>query len=289
MKYSMIKNTGYGGSRMQDTVIGLVQMKAEDENINERFEKIICYANQASSQGVDILCFPEMSLYGFLYKQAINNPVLIPSKFTSRLLDIADKKNITIAVGFIEKGHKEKPYITQFVAFPHRKYQYYRKTHLGESEKEHFYSGSDIPVFTHDKAKIAFQLCWETHIPELSTIQSLKGAEIIFMPFASPMTYEKRKEMWGKYLPARAYDNAVYICACNLIGKDYKQGGGILVYNPKGDLIASDQGWKDDLLIVTLKSDVINRIRNQKVSSMKDRFYLRKRRPELYKDIIREI
>lgn len=262
---------------MLDITIGLVQMSIEEDNIEANLIKVKAFADEASEKKVDILCFPEMCLKG----------VFILSNITERLLDLACEKNITLAIGIIENNSKGKPYITQFVAFPNREYQCYRKTHLGESEEDLFSSGDTLPVFQHEQAKIAFQLCWETHIPELTTIQALKGAEIVFMPFASPVSYKRRKSIWKKYLPARAYDNTVFICACNLIKEEGEKGGGIMVFNPKGELIAEDNGGKEEMLVVQLDAGLLNNLREDKKGNMQGRFFLQKRRPELYEDIKR--
>ena len=68
-------------------------------------------------------------------------------------------------------------------------------------------------------ARMGMQLCLESHMPELALEQSRQGAFLIAMGFASPREAPHEKlERWMRYLPARAYDNGVYVVAANQSG-----------------------------------------------------------------------
>lgn len=273
---------------MQKTKIALVQMNALMGQTGTNLQKIAHYSRKAAQQGVDIICFPELSVIGYSRDQAHLSAEPIPGNSSSYITNLAKQLNITILAGLAELSPvPQKPYITQLVAFPDGSMELYRKTHLGSSEKPYFTAGSTVNVFKGEKAMFGIQICWDTHFPELSTLMSLKGAEIIFAPFASPQVAGNRKEMWLKYLTARAYDNAVFIAACNLIGDNgcSRYSGGAMVIDPKGSLLAEDFSDSESMLLVDLEADLINRIRYQEASSMRDLFYLKGRRPELYKDL----
>jgi predicted amidohydrolase len=66
-------------------------------------------------------------------------------------------------------------------------------------------------VFRARGLSFGIGLCWDWHFPEVATIYSLKGAEVLFAPHASPTIIGDRKEIWLRYLCARAYDNSVYL------------------------------------------------------------------------------
>ena len=74
---------------------------------------------------------------------------------------------------------------------------------------------------------------------------SWQEAQIIFAPFASPMNGVKRFSVWEKYMAARAYDNRVYIAACNFKG--------LALWNPYGNLVSSYK--KDDENITVFDLD----------------------------------
>ncbi len=272
---------------MKKTKIALVQMESLVGERQQNLRKIEHYIKESYRNKVDIICFPEAAIDG--YSKEVDST---KDKEVSELQKIfntwAIDYSITILVGFIEANSTDKPYITYLIATPDGKIDFYRKSHLGKSEIEHFSRGNELPVFKTPTATIGIQICWETHFPEISRVMALKGVDIIFTPFASPVRSGDRKDIWLKYLVARAYDNTVFIASCNLIGINGKGttfGGGALAIDPKGNLIAEDFNEEERILFVELDPELINNIRNQDNNSMKFRYYMNHRRPELYREI----
>lgn len=272
---------------MKDTKIALVQMESVVGERQRNLKKIEHYIKEAYKNKVDIICFPEAAIDGYskeVYYAKDEEISELKKIFTTWAVD----HSITILVGFIEGNCTDKPYITHLIATPDGKIDFYRKSHLGKSEIEHFSSGNELPVFKTPTSTIGIQICWETHLPEISRVMALKGADIIFTPFASPVKTGDRRDIWLKYLAARAYDNTVFVAACNLIGPNGKGttfGGGLLALDPKGNLIEEDFNGEESILFVELDSELINNIRNQDNNSMKFTYYMNHRRPELYKEI----
>lgn len=271
---------------MKKTKIALVQMESLVGERQRNLKKIEHYIKEAYKNKVDIICFPEAAIDGYskeVYYAKDEEISELKNIFTTWAVD----HSITILVGFIEGNSTDKPYITHLIATPDGKIDFYRKSHLGKSEIGHFSRGNELPVFKTPTSTIGIQICWETHLPEISRVMALKGADIIFTPFASPVKTGDRRDIWLKYLAARAYDNTVFIAACNLIGTNGKGatfGGGLLVLDPKGNSIGEDFNGEESILFVELDPELINCIRNEE-SSMKFRYYMNYRRPELYKEI----
>ena len=97
------------------------------------------------------------------------------------------------------------------------------------------------------------------------------------------------KEIWLRYLGARAYDNSVYLGACNLIGSNGKAkefSGGAIVIGPKGDLFNESNVGEEGILAATLSADRINLLRSPDRASMRDTFFLADRRKDLYHELI---
>jgi predicted amidohydrolase len=274
---------------MKNTRIALVQMQALFNKREDNFKKIKHYILKAKDNNSHIICFPETALHGYsknLYKCAE-----IADEISKELQTLANQYSISILMGMAEKSKDyKKPYISHLVVVPNQNVKSYRKTHLGKSEKSFFSYGNTLPVFQTPTACIGIQICWDLHFPEISTIMSLKGAEIIFAPHASPTIVGDRKKIWLKYLTARAYDNSVYLAACNLIGENGDGqifGGGALIIDPKGNIINEDFNGKESILYADLSPEKISKIRDGRSKSMKDSFFLESRRPELYKEIIK--
>lgn len=207
---------------MKDVTIAVVQMESRFGRVEENLAKMREFVREAAGQGAEIICFPELCIHGYQRENVYNVAEPVPGESSRIVSDMAREAGLTVLAGMAEHSGKEKPYNTHIVAGPDGKIQKYRKTHLGKSEKPYFTAANELPVYFTPKAGFGIEICWELHFPEISTILSLKGAEIIFAPHASPTIVGDRRSIWLRYLAARAYDNAVFLASCNLVGKGGK-------------------------------------------------------------------
>lgn len=274
----------------KDKRIGLVQMEARVGETLSNLKTIIKNAEQASQQGIEILCFPESSLHGYSPKDAREIGDSLESPMFKELQECAKDYHLTMLVGMVEQiGRGQKPFLSHLIIFPDQKPAVYRKVHLGRSEEEFFAPGSEFPVFKRNGVCFAVGICWDWHFPEMAAIYSLKGAEILFAPHASPIVSGDRKEIWLRYLGARAYDNSVYLGACNLVGPNGKGkefSGGALFLGPKGEVLGEAFSGREGLLVQDLAAEKINRLRTTERESMRDSFFLADRRKELYRELL---
>jgi predicted amidohydrolase len=83
-----------------------------------------------------------------------------------------------------------------------------------------------------------------------------------------------------KWLPARAYDNGVYIIFSNPIGMDDDQlkNGCSMIIDPFGDIIAECRTFDDSFVSAVITPGKIKQSGGYR--------YLKARRPDLYRDII---
>ncbi|SDH16745.1 nitrilase-related carbon-nitrogen hydrolase [Desulfosporosinus hippei] len=273
-----------------DCRIGLVQMESIVGETERNFNNIIHLAENAQKQEVSLLCFPECALNGYSPNHASEIANSLESTWIKHLKECSIDLGLTLLVGMVEQNAKEhKPYISHVILTPDEEPKVYRKVHLGRSELEFFSPGDNFPIFTAHGTSFAVGICWDWHFPETAAIYSLKGAEVLFAPHASPLVAGDRKEIWMRYLGARAYDNSVYIGACNLVGnngKSKKFSGGAIIVGPKGDLFEQAKIGEDGILAATLSAERINHIRRPERTSMRDSFFLADRRKELYRELI---
>jgi len=276
---------------MENVRIALVQMQAIVGETERNLGVMQKFIAESKTKDAKIICFPELAVQGYTRELARELAEDIPGPTSEKLVVLARESNITIITGIIEKSPGSmKPYITQLILTNRGEIFQYRKTHLGLSEEPFFTPGNELPVFKTPEVNFAVQICWDLHFPEVSTIYSLHGAEIIFAPHASPTIVGDRKEIWLRYLTARAYDNSVFVAGCNLIGSNGQGsqfGGGCLVIDPKGQVIGEDFSGQEGMLLVDLPSEEINKIRYEERKSMRYSYYLDYRRPELYGDLIK--
>jgi predicted amidohydrolase len=184
----------------------------------------------------------------------------------------------------------------------------YRKLH--PFINPHLLPGNEYVVFDLDGWKVGILICYDNNVIENVRATALLGADIIFMPhvtmctpstrpgagFVDPALWHNRvadptslraefdglkgRSWLMKWLPARAYDNGIYVVFANPIGMDDDQlkNGCSMIVDPFGDVIAECRSFDDDIAVATLPHD--------KVLQSGGFRYRKARRPDLYRDVI---
>ncbi len=267
---------------MKDTRIAAVISNSFVGKTTTNLEHMERWVASAAEKKAAIVCFPEMGISGYYINQGIRQIAeTIPGPSTNYLARLSRKKNITILAGLAEMDVTEKIFISHVVIKPDGIGGVYRKTHLGPTEKNFVASGNNLPLFKAAGITFGIQLCYDAHFPELSTAMALKGADAVFLPHASPRTPPEQKfQSWMRHLPARAYDNGLFVIACNQCGKNGKglmfPGVGIVI-EPSGEILQSYAGDDEHMIIADLKSDALNNVRSHKM-----KYFFPNRRPEIY-------
>ncbi len=235
--------------------IALVQLMPQIGNTVYNADRILRFLDEAAEQNADLVMFPECSLSGYSTEQAKEIALDQNDLQISRIRKASREMGISVCYGYIEKKEGGL-YLVQELAAD-SEYMLYRKTHLGIKEKKVFQEGNDFPV-CHAPVCIGIQLCWESHIPEISIMERNQGAELLLVPYASPMSKERCRENWNIHLPARASDNGVYLAACNLLfpGRNNPgetRGGGLAVFDPKGRLLTEYYGTEEKMILSELR------------------------------------
>lgn len=263
--------------------LAIVQMRSLQGDTNANLKKMMMFIERAAEEKTDIICFPEMSLTGYSSEYGPESVLSDDDALVHAVKDASSAKNMIVIFGFIEKNGEGLPYLTQLTVCPDGASMKYRKTHLGTREDGRFTAGNLIDVFETEKCSIGVALCWEAHMPDVFTTLRKKGAELIIVPHASNLGGGRRKETWMRYLPARAWDNDVYIAACNSIEADegtLPSGGGSMVLDRKGNVIFENFNGTECMDIVDLEG--FDR-KDGPPDNMCNIDYFERRRPDIYR------
>jgi len=267
---------------VDDLRIAAVCMHSVPEEVAANLDRVETFAREASANRAKIVCFPELSIDGY-----VQNPPCGTygrkkmEEIADRLAGLAGETNLVLIVGLIEVVDGKNPYISQMIAGPDGVIGCYRKTHLGPTETSSYCPGEKIEVFTSGNTTFGIQLCYEAHFPEISTRMALMGADVIFIPHASPRgTPNEKLESWMRHLPARAFDNGLFLVACNQVGTC--EGGltfpGVaVVFGPDGRVLARYAGMEEHILYAELKDKALQDVRTHRM-----KYFLHGRRPSLY-------
>lgn len=272
-------------------------------------------AQRAAEEGSAVVAFHECCIAGYSFARHLDREQLtaiaeqVPDgPSVQRLIGISRRYGIAILAGLFEKDTDGKLYNTYVCVDEEGFVARFRKLH--PFINPNLSPGDSYCVFTLRGWKCGILICYDNNVIENVRATTLLGADVIFMPhvtmctpstrpgagFVDPGLWENREadpttlrmefdglkgRQWLiKWLPARAYDNAVYAVFANPIGMDDDQlkNGCSMIIDPYGDIIAECRNLGNDLCTGLLTPDKLTRAGGYR--------YKKARRPELYAEII---
>ena len=268
---------------MHDIRIAAVIFNSPINQAQQNLDRMIPWIKASKKQGVHLICFPELNITGYSSHPDIKESAeQVPGPISRCLEQVAREHQIAILAGIAEKDENNRIFASHLVITPDGIAGIYRKLHIAPPECGIFTPGRKVPLFEVKGVKLGIQLCYDAHFPELSTRMAVDGADIIFMPHASPRgTPTEKLASWLRHLTARAFDNSVFIVACNQVGENQNGldfPGLAVVVGPSGKILGKDISGCAGMLVADLKSDNLSAVRDHRM-----RYFLPNRRPELYK------
>ncbi len=272
-------------------------------------------ARQAADEGSRVIAFHECSITGYTFARKLSKKQMLElaepvpeGRSIEKLVQIAGRYDIVLLAGLFEKDKNNNLYKAYICVDKNGLIAKYRKLH--PFINPHILPGNEYVVFDLYGWKCGILICYDNNILENVRATKLLGAEVIFMPhvtmctpssrpgagFVDPKLWENRENdptslrlefdgMKGrqwlmKWLPSRAYDNAVYVIFSNPIGMDDDQlkNGCSMIIDPFGDVIAECRNLGDDVASTVLVPE--------KLTAAGGYRYVQARRPELYRHIL---
>ena len=272
-------------------------------------------AGEASRQGAQAIAFHECSVTGYTFARHLSKEQMLDlaedipeGDSIHRLQEIASRHRIIVLAGLFEKDPGGKIYKAYVAVGADGLIARHRKLH--PFINPHITPGNSFTIFDLHGWKCGILICYDNNVIENVRATALLGADIIFMPHVTMCTPSTRPgagfvdpELWFnrekdptslrrefdglkgrswlmKWLPARAYDNAVYVVFSNPIGMDDDQlkNGCSMILDPYGDITAECRKLDNDLVTATLSEDKLKLAGGYR--------YRRARRPELYGSVL---
>ncbi|WP_128543392.1 nitrilase family protein [Larkinella soli] len=270
---------------------------------------------EAARQGAQVVAFHECSITGYTFarhlsrEQMLDLAELIPEGESIReLTRIAQDNDIVVLAGLFEKDREDRLFKAYVCVDKNGLVAKYRKLH--PFINPHLLPGNEYVVFDLLGWKCGILICYDNNVVENVRATALLGADIIFMPhvtmmtpstrpgagFADPALWHHREndptslrlEFDGlkgrawlmKWLPARAYDNGVFVVFSNPIGMDDDQlkNGCSMILDPFGDILAECRKLGDEVVTATLSPEKLEQAGGYR--------YRKARRPDLYREVL---
>ncbi|MBN1120234.1 MAG: carbon-nitrogen hydrolase [Anaerolineae bacterium] len=254
--------------------LGLAQIDTVLGDVKANLEKHMTYIEQARQQGVDLVCFPELSLTGYnlqdlTYEVAIrptpDHPVFKPLFEASRDMDIV--------VSYVDEDSRSRFYIAAAYLSQGELLHVHRKVYLPTytlfDEGRYFAWGDDLRAFDTRFGRIGMLLCEDFWHASPPTLLWLDGAELLLMLSASPGrgldTGDKMASVRWVERVNQAYAGLFtdFVVHTNRVG--FEDGfifwGGSLIYDPDGELVAQAPYLEEHLLVTPIDLNQLHRTR----------------------------
>jgi len=300
---------------MQNLKIATAQFEHRSNDKTYNLSVIKALAGDAAAKGAQVIAFHECSITGYSFarhlskQQMLEMAEFIPEgPSVKELTQFAKESGIIILAGLFEKDADDNLFKAYVCVGPEGLIAKYRKLH--PFINPHLTAGNEYVIFDLFGWKCSILICYDNNIIENVRAVKLLGADIVFMPHVTMCTPSTRPgagfvdpELWKnreadpttlrqefdslkgrawlmKWLPARAYDNAIYAIFANAIGMDDDQlkNGCSMIIDPFGDILAECRSFDNEFVVATLIPD--------KLTAAGGHRYINARRPELYGDII---
>jgi predicted amidohydrolase len=300
---------------MNDIKIATAQFENKSGDKDYNLGVIDKLSKIAADDGAKAVAFHECSITGYSFARHLSREEMLElaepvpgGSSVKKLIAIAAKNKIAILAGLFEKDKDDKLYKAYVCVDESGLIAKHRKLH--PFINPHLLPGNSYTVFDLLGWKCGILICYDNNIIENVRATNLLGADIIFMPHVTMCTPSPRPgagfvdpKLWYnrhndatslrlefdsmkgrgwlmKWLPARAYDNAIYAIFSNPIGMDDDQlkNGCSMIIDPFGDVIAECRKLDDEVVSAIITADKIKNAGGSR--------YKQARRPDLYRDII---
>jgi predicted amidohydrolase len=246
--------------------LALVQLRCEKGDLDGNLAAHVAHIAAAEARGADIVCFPEMSLTGYVDPARMPHAVVpLASPLVAEFVSLTRGRTLTAVAGIIEPRPGQKPYITQLVARDGQLLGVYRKLTIVHEEAAWFSPGADLPLFQHRGLPFGLAVCADIDAPEVFARAAAQGARLVLHPSAPGLYGAQTTRDWQSgytwwrdgchtKLGAYARDYGLYIATATQAGRTSDEdfpGGGFL-FGPDGRCLAETLDWSEGVLDVDI-------------------------------------
>ena len=256
--------------------LGLAQIKTVLGDPEANLEKHLAFIEQARSSGVQLLCFPELSLTGYTLQDLVHQVAARPSPDHPIFKPLFEaSQDIDLAVGFVEEDSRHRFFCASaFISqgkLLHVHHKIYLPTYTMFDESRYFAWGNHIRAFDTPFGRVGMLICedfWHASPPYLLW---LDGADILLLMSASPGrglddSDKLSSARWVEHV-TQAYANLFtnFVAHTNRVGFEdgFNFWGGSAVYDPDGSCLGQAPYFEETLLTVTIDTGQLGRSRER--------------------------
>lgn len=260
--------------------IASVQLNASSDK-NENLRKIVSYIELASKDEIDLILFPEYSMFYTLEKERIKNLAEpLTGNFAGTIRDVAKSNNLNVITNINEKSIKniDRIYDTSVLISRNGEIlSIYRKTHLFDAfdsrESDFMIPGNSISKSIQiEDFNIGLLICYDIRFPENARVLALEGCTLLCVTSAWFAGVLKETHLLTM-LRARAIENGFYVAMANQTYPTFC--GRSTIIDPFGVTLADAGEENGKIIYAELSFERVENVRRELPQ-------LKQRRPNLY-------
>lgn len=256
--------------------VGLYQYKPVLGNIEDNLKQQLQAIENAKSQNIDLIIFPELSLTGYFLKDlvadvALNTKDGSPLKVLEK---VSKEQGIDIVTGFVEVDSRYTYYNSAAYISSGEIKHIHRKVYLPTyglfDEQRYFGAGDQIRAFDTRFGRMSILICEDVWHPSSGLIASQDGADFFIIPSCSPgrdvatsSTELGSADSWHRLCQSYAEFFVAYVLYCNRTG--FEDGvnfwGGSKILGPDGSTLAAAPMFDEHLLAFDVDTNMLKRQR----------------------------
>jgi predicted amidohydrolase len=258
--------------------ICLAQIPSKIGNISANAKNHIEILHKLERPNPDFVCFPELSLTGYLMKD-LTYEVGPDCQIALGNIAKRTKRGQRVIIGLAKQNDLD--FVENAAAIVGDRNiigtvsKFYLPTYGLFEERRYFVPGNpntDLRTFESPSCKFGVMICEDAWHPEPIEALARLGAEVVFCIAASPargITKSNPKNelqiesQWISILRAHAIMNTVFVAFVNRSGPEDEEcfWGGSMIVSPTGEIVAKAKKFESDIVTAKIDLNEIRRVR----------------------------
>ena len=261
---------------MSEVRHAVLQFRPENSRLRESLARLRAHLEALRPHAPQVVVLPEAALTGYFLQGGVRELALTRHELLELLVGVYEKVGwegvLDVVVGFYERDEGAYYNSAAYLELPHRVVHVHRKVFLptyGVFDEERYLArGRRVEAFRTRFGRAALLICEDFWHSITATIAALDGAEVIYVPSASPARgfqggYPENVARWRTLAQAVAAEHGLYVVVASLVGFEGGKGmsGGSLVVGPDGRILAEAPLFEEAALLFPLDRERIPPVR----------------------------
>ena len=254
----------------------LLQLKPEKGHFERNLARLLSRLLELKEENIDVAVAPEAYLTGYFLQGGVRELAMEARQLEERLLEWHTQhyqRPLDLIVGFYERDGGDYYNSAAYFELGGRGLLHlHRKIFLptyGVFDEERFLGrGHGLASFDSRFGRAAILICEDFWHSVTATIAALQGAQIIYVPSASPArdftgATPGNVGRWATLTQAISGEHGLYVALASLAGSEAGKmmSGGSLLSGPEGEILARAEAFGEVALIADVDFERIPPVR----------------------------